>query len=226
MAMHKALHQLREKFKETAVYDRIYDFRQKYLQQDQRKIREWISKGKPFPTPHIMKQLTVKKYARVFSLDTLIETGTYKGYMLYATKGLFSRLISIELDPELYGKARKRFAKYGHIIFIQGDSGAKLPEVLAAVNQPCLFWLDAHFSKGIDCPLPQELAHILQHPYDHVILIDDAHFYTGEPGTPSLKSLQDMVKEKRPGWVFQVEDHIIRIHRQPSPEQRAALKLP
>jgi hypothetical protein len=177
VAMHKTLHQLKEKFKETAVYDRIYDFRQEYLQQDQRKVQEWISKGKPFPTPHIMKQLTVKKYARVFSLDTLIETGTSKGYMLYATKGLFHRLIPIELDRELYEKARKRFAKYGHITFIQGDSGAKLPGVLAVVSQPCLFWLDAHFSKGIDCPLPQELAHILLHPYDHVIFIDDADFF-------------------------------------------------
>ncbi|MBM4294714.1 MAG: hypothetical protein FJ126_07420 [Deltaproteobacteria bacterium] len=222
--MNKTLEQLKESFKETALYDVIYDLRQKYLQQDQRKMQQWISKGRPFPTPHIIKQLTVKKYARAFSLSTLIETGTHKGFMLYATKRIFKNLISIELDVPLYEHARKRFANYPQITIIQGDSGQKLPEVLAALREPSLFWLDAHFAKGIDCPVAQEIEHIVRHPYEHVILVDDAHFYTGEPGTPSLESLEKMVNDLRPGWVFQVRDCLIRIHRPASPQEFAVLE--
>lgn len=210
--------QLKRKFKETFMYDWIYNVRQRFVDQDNRKWQDWINKGSRCPTPHVVKQLTVKQYAKMFSLNTLIETGTYNGDMLYAMKGVFKRLFSLELDPGFYENSRKRLAKFKNISLIHGDSGEKLPELLFAIDEPCLFWLDAHAATGDPgCPLVQELNHIFDHPItDHVILIDDAQKFTGELDFPELDSLRELVKTKRPGWVFEVKDFIIRIHQSPT----------
>ncbi|OGP71877.1 MAG: hypothetical protein A2Z73_01240 [Deltaproteobacteria bacterium RBG_13_60_28] len=216
--MNKTMLQLKLNFKESFIYDWIYDIRQRFLDQDNRKWQDWVNKGSRFPTPHVVKQLTVKKYAKLFSLNTLIETGTYRGDMLYATKGVFKRLFSLELDADFYERARRRLSKFNHISIIHGDSGEKLPELLSAIDEPCLFWLDAHAATGDQgCPLMQELNHIFNHPItDHVILIDDAQKFTGELDFPEIDSLRELVKTKRPGWVFEVKDYIIRIHPSPT----------
>ena len=43
------------------------------------KLRIWIQNGKKPPVPHLYKQKVVKDYAKKFSLNTFIETGTYTG---------------------------------------------------------------------------------------------------------------------------------------------------
>lgn len=62
--------------------------------------------GKPIPPPHLIKQETVKEYAHKFSIDILIETGTYLGDMVFAMKDVFSQIYSIELDSDLCMKAK------------------------------------------------------------------------------------------------------------------------
>jgi hypothetical protein len=63
---------------------------------------------------------------------------------------------------------------------IHGESGVELPRVLAHVQEPVLFWLDAHPSGGQTAdagfdPILHELDAIYRHPVKrHVILIDDA----------------------------------------------------
>jgi hypothetical protein len=216
--MNKTMRQRKRKFKETVIYDWIYDVRQIFLDQEKRKWREWVRKGSKFPTPHVVKQLTLKEYAKRYSLNMLIETGTYNGDMLYVMKRVFKRLFSIELDPGFYENSKKRLARFKNITLIQGDSGEKLPELLSTINEPCLFWLDAHAATGDPgCPLLQEFNHIFDHPItDHVILIDDAQKFTGELDFPELDTLRELVKTRRPGWVFEVKDFIIRIHKSPT----------
>jgi len=177
-------------------------------------------KGSDRPPPHLLKQRTVKEYARRFSIGTLVETGTYLGAMINATKDTFSRIYSIELDPALFQRAKRKYARFEHISLIHGDSSEVLPTILADLRQPCLFWLDAHYSGGfsakgtLESPILQEVRHILNHPIDgHVILIDDAHEFKGRGGYPTLTELQDMIHSKHPGWIFQVKDDIIRVHR-------------
>lgn len=94
-----------------------------------------------------------------------------------------------------------------------------LPPVLANVKETCLFWLDAHYSGGItfkgsiETPISKELNLILSHPEEHIILIDDARNFVGKEGWPSLELLRDIVNRRRTGWVFEVRDDIIRIHK-------------
>lgn len=171
-------------------------------------LREWQNRGRGGPPPHFLKQLIVKEYARRFSIQILVETGTYLGDMIHSAKDTFRNLISIELDQALFDQARRRFAKFERICMIHGDSGEVFPEILADLKEPCLFWLDAHYSLGItakgkvETPILRELHHIVNHPIrDHVILIDDARLFVGRNSYPTLEELHHLIRRTRPYWI-------------------------
>ena len=182
-------------------------------------IRERV--GVRFITsPHnYLKQKIVKNYAKKFRLKVLIETGTCIGEMLYATRKNFERAYSIELDKYLHKIAKERLAKFKHIVLYRGDSSKVLPKILAKINKPCLFWLDAHYSGGItaktslETPIMIELKQILNHSnLNHVILIDDAANFVGENDYPTLDEVREFISNKRPNWSVHVNYDIIRIH--------------
>jgi len=184
-----------------------------------REIRNWTDKGKPLPPPHAVKQKTIKMFAENFSIDVLVETGTYQGAMVNAMKNTFKRIYSIELQPDLCKQAKARFSGYDHISIIQGDSSEVLSDVLSVIDQPILFWLDGHYSHGItargilDTPIHQELQHIRDHQENgHIILIDDARLFIGQDDYPTLDELQKLVTEYFPRHTFDVADDIIRIY--------------
>lgn len=183
-------------------------------------MRKWIKAGKTPPPPHFFKQKIVKAYAKRYSIDILIETGTYLGEMVLATKKTFKKIYSIELNESLYIRARKIFSNYNNVFLFHGDSGDLLPKILSDINQPCLFWLDAHYSgEGTargksETPVMIELQCILKHTnQNHVILIDDAHSFTGEQEYSTLDELKKLIVREQPYWAFIVKDNIIRIHK-------------
>jgi hypothetical protein len=207
------------------IVDRVRDRKEKpqIRAQQEAEIREWEAKGKPLPPPHVLKQRTLEHYAKAFSLQILIETGTYQGDMVEAMKDAFNKIYSIELKRELYERATKRFDRNDHISIIHGDSGKVLREVLAKINEPCLFWLDGHYSAGItakgelDTPINEELNHILNHPVEgHVILIDDARLFVGENHYPRIDELKDIILKRHSDWILEDEHDIIRIHKKPT----------
>ena len=195
------------------VKNRIQDYRHK------KAYRNWQRLGKPIPTPHMVKQMAVKAYAAKYGTEVFVETGTYLGEMVNAVKSSFKKIYSIELSPELYERAEKKFAKDKHILIIQGDSSRILPEILNHIYKPCLFWLDAHYSKGItvkgekETPIMDELRRIFNNPINgHVILIDDARDFTGQNDYPDLEEIRKLIVRRYPGFIFYVKDDIIRIH--------------
>jgi hypothetical protein len=190
------------------------------LRRDLEARRAWEKQGRPSPPPHIIKEELIRDYAKNFNTQILIETGTYLGDMVHAMRKTFSTIISFELDQTLAAQARERFANDNQIEIVQGDSGKLLGERLANINEPCLFWLDGHYSGGItargtlETPIKNELAAILSHPIDgHVILIDDARCFTGENDYPTLDELKSFVAERKPNHKFSVEHDVIRIHK-------------
>ena len=183
-----------------------------------RKYRKWMLSGKPIPTPHVVKQMTVKAYAAKYGTDIFVETGTYLGEMVKAIKYSFKKIYSIELSYNLYQKVENKFSKCKHIEIYNGDSSAVLPDILNRIHEPCLFWLDAHYSEGItekgekETPIIEELEHIFSHLVkNHVILIDDARCFTGQSDYPSLKDLKQYIANQSPFYSFHVADDIIRI---------------
>lgn len=180
--------------------------------------KKWISLGKPIPPPHRVKQHVIREYSNSNNIKTFVETGTYLGDMVEAVKNSFEQIYSIELDHFLFQLATKRFKGFAKIHLFQGDGGVVLKELLPSINNPCLFWLDGHYSSGLtargetETSIEQELSHIFNHPlcHKHVILIDDARLFTGEGDYPSVLSLEN--KAKYAGFnLFTVKDDIIRI---------------
>lgn len=125
-------------------------------------------------------------------LALFVETGTFQGDTLALARRHVARCESVELSPQLFAQARRRFA---------GDAGAELacgpsPEFLRerrARHQaaPALFWLDAHWcvadqAGGADSqsPLLEEMAAIERLHPDSALLIDDARLYLCPPPKP------------------------------------------
>jgi hypothetical protein len=168
--------------------------------------------------PHYVKRDMLRHYAKMYRLRSLVETGTYFGEMVDALKGEFEQIQSIELDDYLFERARRRFANYSHIRILHGNSGSMLPLALASVDQPTLFWLDAHYSGGITArgdqlsPILNELDHIFRHPIrGHVIVVDDARLFGTDSAYPTVEQLQGFIERQSPPRKLEVMDDAIRI---------------
>lgn len=201
-----------ESLKYTYLYDLVFP-----IVQIMQTIK-WYAKSRYSSTPHLIKQKIVKSYQRKYEIPILIETGTYLGTMVNATKDTFKKIYTIELDKKLYWRAKNKFKKNNHIKVFFGDSTKVLPELLKQIRRPCLFWLDAHFSKGItakgskETPIINELTAILKSKIKtYVILIDDANAFTGKKDYPFLTSLKRFILENNPSLYIQVKDNIIRV---------------
>lgn len=204
------------KFFESLKYTYLYDLVSPIFQII--KTIDWYLKGKHTDTPHLVKQKTIKSYQEKYSTKILVETGTYLGMMVNATKDNFKKVYTIELDKKLYLHAKYKFKKFNHIKIYLGDSAKILPKLLKIIQEPSLFWLDAHYSKGLtakgdkETPILSELTAILSHKIkNHVILIDDANAFAGKNDYPSLDELKKFILKKRPYMEFNVLHNIIRI---------------
>lgn len=182
-----------------------------------RKIQEWIDKGKYIPPPDLVKQDIIRSYQNKYNYSVLIETGTYKGDMVYSQKRSFKKIISIELGMELYENAKKRFEKDNSITIYQGDSGDILPKILKRIHEPAIFWLDGHYSGGITargnkiCPIFEEIDAIFGGKnYNHILLIDDARDFNGFGDYPTVEKLTNYILSKNNDYKVEVKDDIIR----------------
>jgi hypothetical protein len=189
-------------------------------------IAGWLASGRPAPPPPAVKQSLVAGYGRRFGLDRLVETGTYRGEMVVAQRGRFRQIWSIELDDRLYAEAAARFRGDRHVTILHGDSASVLPQLLQGIREPCLFWLDGHYSGGVtargesDTPVVRELAAILGHPVaGHVVLIDDARMF-GSGDYPTAEAVREQVNSAHPDWSVAVRDDVIRAHGTRPPRRR------
>lgn len=109
-----------------------------------------------------------------------IETGSYGGDgIVAAINAGFKEIHSIELSQFYYNLCKERYTQ-SNVHLYNGDTVDVLPDILKTINDPCTFWLDAHWcdpntSVGkYVVPLIQELEIIATHPIkSHTILIDD-----------------------------------------------------
>lgn len=142
-------------------------------------------------------------------LGTLVETGTYLGDTVNACLPHFDRIYTIELDPTLAGRARARFADEPAVTVIEGDSEHELPRLASEIEEPVVFWLDAHFcdnntARGQhESALQAELRAISDRGQPDVILIDDARHTGHQPGLVARLVRQTMMRRRlpvRPGY--------------------------
>lgn len=180
-------------------------------------LRTWERHGRQGDVPHAAKRAVVLEHARRHGVRILVETGTFRGEMLFACRNHFDALYSVELDPELAAAAQAHFARYKHIQVLQGDSAVKLHEILKELKHRALFWLDAHYCGPAagrarkDTPIIDELRLILAHPIpNHVILVDDAHCFGSHADYPTVEECRHFVMDRRPDYRAEVKDGIFR----------------
>jgi hypothetical protein len=120
-----------------------------------------------------------KRYNRRLP-KVFIETGTFKGKTISQVADIFHTIHTFELNEEWYREAVSKFKEQNHINCHYGDSAEGLKEVLPEINDPVVFWLDAHYfgpgtALGIDeVPLLRELEVIAARRQRDIIIIDDA----------------------------------------------------
>jgi hypothetical protein len=179
-----------------------------------RSLEQW-ERNHEGPYPHLLKQRTVQHYAAASGARVFVETGTWYGIMLQACVGHFDRLVSIELEPHFFRRAKKIFKRHSNVTLLHGDSGELLPELLATIHCPCLFWLDAHYSGGLtgkaelETPIRREIEAILSHSLRHTILIDDANAFDGMHAYPEISWIENSARNR--GYSVSLSDNIIRL---------------
>ncbi|KAF0219372.1 MAG: type 11 [Geobacteraceae bacterium] len=154
----------------------------------------------------------LSKIAAISKTETFIESGTFMGHTAMLAADFFEKVHSIELSPELYDKAVKRFENNRKVSLHFGDSAVVLPQILKDIEGFSLFWLDGHYSDGItakgqkNTPIIEELQAI-KHAgrKDVFLLIDDIRFFqkpaAGLPthstlsGYPTIGELCDAIVE-------------------------------
>jgi glycosyltransferase involved in cell wall biosynthesis len=181
-------------------------------------LKDWDKNGKPIPASPLVKQQIVLDFITKNKIKLFVETGTFLGDMIEAIRWHVNAIYSIELSSYLYKRTKQRFVGVNHIHLLHGDSSKLLYELLPILDQPCVFWLDAHYSAGVtargekDTPLSEELTIISNHQFiqQDIILIDDARDF-GKGDYPSLDEVRDW-SEKLGFNTFEVKFDIIRIY--------------
>lgn len=172
------------------VYDRLEPAYSRRL------VRVWQREGQPIPAPSAVKREIIRRNAVDHGLRVLVETGTYKGDTVRALRHDFAMIHSIELDRDLFEAAERRTRRQRNVVLHLGDSAALLHGIAAVLQQPALFWLDAHFSGGVTGgefghPVTAELAAVVGRRAGHVVLIDDVREFGVAPGYPTLDNIRD-----------------------------------
>lgn len=153
-----------------------------------------------------------------------VETGSYKGDGIQkAIDAGFDKIISIEITPKYYKLCKERFQNNSNVQIIEGDSVQLLKSVIAQIDEPITFWIDAHYvdeSTGYGdklCPILDEIEIIKDHvfKYGDTVLINDlrcwnrANFFYRhykfdvDDIKKILKSIDEFVK-------FDYEDGIVK----------------
>lgn len=134
-------------------------------------------------------------------IDAAIETGTYKAEGTLILRAAVSRVWSIELDERLHTRAVERHGSRPGVTFLRGSSEDVLREVVLSVDEPVIFWLDAHggmidnlssrvfdpVGDATQCPLIAELVSHPRLPSSRVVVRADRR-RAGFPRTPPSTS--------------------------------------
>ena len=116
----------------------------------------------------------LKKYKKDYKI--FFESGTNEGDSVQtALDAGFERIISVELDEEIYRRANRRFSAFPQVTILHGLTTQMLEVFLPALQEKVLFFLDGHpdATSGMT-PIMDEIDLIRNHSYSDLIMGDDA----------------------------------------------------
>lgn len=172
--------------------------------------------GAERPLCPLKKRRAILHHLQTHDLHLVVETGTYLGDMAAFLLRRGYRVITIEIDAKLAAFARARFAGNKDVRLLQGDSGALVSAIVDEIEQPALFYLDAHYSgpgtgKGErDTPVTAEIGAILERaPARSFVVIDDARCFGTDPHYPPMAEFLASLRERGASDVTVANDAII-----------------
>jgi hypothetical protein len=117
-----------------------------------------------------------------------VETGTYRGRTTEVAAECFDVVHTIELSNKWYRATKHRLRHFANVHCHFGDSAKVLDQLVKTIDEPVVFFLDAHYSGGStahgqeEVPLLRELKIIGTRRHADMIIVDDARLM-GEKGT-------------------------------------------
>jgi hypothetical protein len=115
--------------------------------------------------PYVAQE--VRGLVREYSVQTIVETGTYHGDTTVFLAGIAKHVITIEADPRY---DNSHLSQFPNVEVIIGDSAMFLGWALH-YPAPYLFFLDAHWTEPT--PTPRELLRIAELKIHPIIVIHD-----------------------------------------------------
>jgi hypothetical protein len=147
----------------------------------------------------IAKRMLILKLSREKNIKTLVETGTYLGLSTKFFAKQFLKVISVELNPDLYNFNVKYLKSFDNLNLFLGDSSNILEDIINSDISESTFYLDAHASGGITSmgenpsPIKRELEILSNFSYleKSIVIIDDARAFDGTNSYPHLNYLTE-----------------------------------
>lgn len=120
-----------------------------------------------------------------------VETGTLFGHTTLHASYWFDRVTTIELSEALHAQAVRTTAHRPNVTCLHGNSGDRLPEVIAGLRGPTFFFLDAHWSG--DNTVDWDNSTWRGYPVE-TARIDDPALSSSEQQVPLLSELRAIVE--------------------------------
>lgn len=142
----------------------------------------WLLGGYAFNfAPELTTYFALLK--RNYKIDTVVETGTFKGGTTVLFSCLFNQVHTIEIEPNTYNNAKKLLSPYSNVQCHFGSSEVVLDNLLPGLKQkPILLYLDAHWNEH--WPLLNELEAISKTHKDNCIIVIDDFKVPNRPDIP------------------------------------------
>jgi hypothetical protein len=140
--------------------------------------------------------------------ELFVESGTFLGGTVEYFLPHAKRIVSVEIEPELYEPACRRFESSPSVELVLGDALDVIPRVLAEVSEAPFVYLDGHFTGGVNKepgeliePAPGILEKLgdLELPSGTSIVVDDLRLFGRGDGFPALDELTSVARRSFPG---------------------------
>lgn len=155
---------------------------------------------------------TLAKYLK--SGDVFVETGTRWGLTVLKALEIGVKVVhTIEVDPAMADTARRIIVDAypqdaWKVHLYTGDSTCVLKSLICELNEPAIFFLDAHDASS---PLPGELSVIVYHKAhaQDTILIDDVRIIKSGQWGFTLEKVLELLKQINPNYKISYEDGVV-----------------
>lgn len=112
-------------------------------------------------------------------INTVIETGTYKGDTSLGLSSMVPNVVTIEINDKYFHEAKENLLDRNNVTQLLGDAPDIIDRNMKSFRGPLLFFLDSHWYKN---PLLAELQVIAKHGIKPIIIIHDMQ----NPNDPTM----------------------------------------